>query len=199
MGTFFRLLLRKSFPKSSSVQLLCILTGPEQISVFAKEIISVSSSTSLTILLVMNAVGLPGRLICGLMADKLLGPVKIITPVCVIAGLCLYGWTAVNSIGSLLTFCVVYGFFGAGIQSILPAACASLTTDLTKIGTRTGMCLSCISIACLLGPPLAGALIQRDEGRFLYAQVFGGSSLMCGSLLLVAAIISSGLDFKTRL
>lgn len=147
----------------------------------------------------MNAVGLPGRLICGLMADKLLGPVKIITPVCVIAGLCLYGWTAVNSFGSLLTFCVVYGFFGAAIQSILPAACASLTTDLTRIGTQTGMCFSCISIACLIGPPLAGALIQRDEGRFLYAQVFGGSSLMCGSLLLVAAIISSGLDFKTRL
>lgn len=147
----------------------------------------------------MNAVGLPGRLICGLMADRLLGPVKIITPVCFIAGLCLYGWTAVNSLGSLLTFCVVYGFFSAGIQSLLPAACASLTTDLTKMGTRTGMCLSFVSFACLTGPPLAGALTQRDEGRFLSAQIFGGSSFMCGSLLLVAAIISSGLDFKTRM
>lgn len=147
----------------------------------------------------MNAIGLPGRLICGLIADRLLGPVKIITPVCFVAGLCLYGWTAVNSLGSLLTFCVVYGFFGAGIQSLLPAACASLTTDLTKMGTRTGMCLSFISFACLTGPPLAGALIQRDEGRFLSAQIFGGSSFMCGSLLLVAAIISSGLDFKARL
>lgn len=147
----------------------------------------------------MNAVGLPGRLICGLMADKLLGPVKVITPVCFIAGLCLYGWAAVNSLGSLYTFCAVYGFFAAGIQSLLPAACASLTKDLTKMGTRTGMCLSFISIACLTGPPLAGALIQRDEGRFLIAQIFGGSSFMGGSLLLLAAIISSGLDFKTRM
>lgn len=144
----------------------------------------------------MNGVGLAGRLICGLLADILLGPVKIITPVCFIAGLCLFGWTAVNSLGGLFTFCVVYGFFGAAIQSLLPAACASFTMDLTRMGTRTGMCLSFISFACLTGPPLAGALIQRDEGRFWFAQIFGGSSFMGGSLLLVVAIIGSGSEFK---
>jgi MFS family permease len=148
----------------------------------------------------MNAVGMPGRLICGLTADRLLGPINTLTPVAFISGLLLYCWAAVHSLGSLYTFCVIFGFFAAGIQSLFPAACASLTSDLTKMGTRTGMCFSVISIACLTGPPLAGALIQKDDGRFLFAQVFGGSAFVGGSLTLVAArIAKNGLDLRVRM
>ena len=148
----------------------------------------------------MNAVGMPGRLICGLTADRLLGPINTLAPVAFISGVLLYCWAAVNSFGSLLTFCVIYGFFAAGIQSLFPAACASLTSDLTKMGTRTGMCFSVISIACLTGPPVAGALIQIDDGRFLFAQVFGGSAFIGGSFTLVAArIAKNGLDLRIRM
>ena len=155
---------------------------------------------SLTILLVLNAVGIPGRLVCGLVADRLLGPINTLTPVALISGILLYCWAAVDSIGSLFTFCVVYGFFAAGIQSLFPAACASLTSDLTKMGVRTGMCFSFISVACLTGPPLAGALIQRDNGRFLYAQAFGGSAFMGGALTLLAArVAKKGLQLNVRM
>ena len=155
---------------------------------------------SLTILLVLNAVGIPGRLVCGLVADRLLGPINTLTPVALISGILLYCWAAVDSIGSLFTFCVVYGFFAAGIQSLFPAACASLTSDLTKMGVRTGMCFSFISVACLTGPPLAGALIQRGDGRFLYAQVFGGSAFMGGALTLLAArVAKKGLQLNVRM
>ena len=148
----------------------------------------------------MNAVGLPGRLICGLTADRLLGPVNTLTPVAFICGVLLYCWAAVTSIGSLFTFCVIYGFFAAGIQSLFPAACASLTSDLSKMGVRTGMCFSVVSIACLTGPPIAGALIQRDNGRFLFAQAFGGSAFIGGSLTLIAARMAKmGLDLRIRM
>lgn len=148
----------------------------------------------------MNAVGLPGRLVCGLVADRVLGPVNTLTPVAFISGILLYSWAAVNSVASLFAFSVIYGFFAAGIQSLFPAACASLTPDLKKMGVRTGMCFSVISVACLTGPPLAGALIQMDNGKFLFAQVFGGSAFMGGALTLVAArIAKNGLSFKTRM
>jgi MFS family permease len=171
-----------------------------QISTFASDIINVSSSTSLTILLVMNGVGVPGRLVCGLVADRVLGPINTLTPVAFFSGVLLYSWAAVDSLAGLFVFCIIYGIFAAGIQSLFPAACASLTTDLEKMGVRTGMCFSVVSVACLTGPPLAGALIQRDDGGFLFAQIFGGSAFMGGSLTLFAArLAKNGIDLKEHM
>lgn len=148
----------------------------------------------------MNGVGIPGRLLCGLMADRVLGPINTLTPVAFLSGVLLYCWAAVHSFRSLLVFCIIYGIFAAGVQSLFPAACASLTTDLKKMGVRTGMCFTVVSIACLTGPPLAGALIQRDDGGFLYAQVFGGSAFMGGSLTLLAArFAKNGWDINIRM
>ena len=155
-------------------------------STFAKSAIHLSDSESLTLLLVMNAIGIPGRLVCGLVADRLLTPITTLIPVVFSASVLFYSWAAVTSSGGLYAFCVVYGFFGAGIQSLFPASCASLTADVKRMGARTGMCFTFISVACLTGPPIAGALIERAEGGFLYAQMFGGSALMGGALMLVA-------------
>lgn len=97
-------------------------------------------------------------------------------------------------------FTAIYGFFGGGIQSLFPSALSSLTTDLSKAGTRIGMVFSIVSIATLTGPPLAGALIGRDDGQYLYAQLFGGTSMILGSLLLVGARVSqTGFVLKRRM
>ena len=150
----------------------------------------------------MNAIGIPGRLVCGLTADKLFGPVNTLIPVTLCAGLSLYAWISVSSLNGLFAFCIVYGFFAAGVQSLFPAACASLSrTDMSKVGIRTGMCFSLVSVACLTGPPIAGALVQRCEGDFLFAQVFGGTALVGGSFTLLAARLASkgGLDLRKRM
>jgi len=138
----------------------------------------------------MNAVGFPGRLICGLISDRFFGPINTLTPVAFLAGILFYAWIGVHSLGALFAFCIIYGFFAAGVQSLFPAACSSLTTDLSKMGVRTGMCFTFISVACLTGPPIAGALIERENGGFLYAQVFGGSAFIGGSLMLLAVRFS---------
>lgn len=144
--------------------------------------------------------GIPGRLVCGLTADRLLGPVNTLIPVALFAGVLFYCWAAVTTEARLYAFCIIYGFFGAGIQSLFPAACASLTSDLSKMGTRTGMCFSVVSVACLTGAPIAGALIQRHNGDYLYAQAFGGSALLGGSLTLLAARVSkSGWALRTKM
>ena len=174
-------------------------SNASQVGTFGNLTIGVSSSTSILLLLLMNAIGVPGRLLCGLAADKLFGPVNTLIPVAFFAGVLFYCWAAVTSSGALFAFCVVYGFFGAGIQSLFPASCASLTTDLKKMGVRTGMCFSVVSIACLTGPPIAGALIQERDGGFLYAQMFGGSALVAGAGFLVAArVAKSGWVLKMR-
>ena len=147
----------------------------------------------------MNAVGVPGRLGSGLIADAL-GPINTITPIAFFAGVLIYCWTAISNLGGLYAFCAVFGLFGGAIQSLFPASCASLTTDLKKMGVRTGMCFSFISVACLTGAPIAGALVQRHGGGFLYAQLFGGSALMAGTCFLIGARISkTGFSIKKRM
>ncbi len=74
---------------------------------------------------------------CQAVSDWVLGPVNTLTPVAFVAGAFLYSWATVDSVGSLFIFCVIYDFFAAGIQTLFPAACVSLTTDLNKIRNRT--------------------------------------------------------------
>ncbi|KAH7061239.1 major facilitator superfamily domain-containing protein [Macrophomina phaseolina] len=169
------------------------------ISSFARDVLHTSSETSLTLLLVLNAVGVPARIGCNLVADRL-GPVNTLIPAVFAAGVLIFCWAAVRSLGALYVFCLLYGVFGGGIQSLFPAACASLTTDLKKMGVRTGMCFSVVSLACLTGPPIAGALIQRRGGGYLYAQVFGGAALMGGTLTLIAARVArDGLGWRHKM
>ena len=156
------------------------------ISSFARDIIGVDSSTSLNLILVLNAIGVPARILCNLAADRM-GPVNTLIPAVFAASVLIFGWIGIRELPSLYVFCIFYGAFGGGIQSLFPAACASLTTDLKKMGVRTGMCFSFVSLACLTGPPIAGALIQRDDGGYLYAQLFGGVALLGWIFTLMAS------------
>lgn len=53
------------------------------------------------------------------------------------------------------------------------------------MGTRVGMSFTILSFACLSGPPSAGALIGRGGGDYLYAQVFGGTTVVLGGVVLL--------------
>lgn len=157
---------------------------------FGRNILGISETDSINDLLILNGVGLVGRLIPAHLADRFFGPLNTLIPFAFVSGLLLYCWAAVNSKGGLVGFAVIYGLFAAGIQSLFPATLSSLTTDLKKAGVRMGMVFSVISCACLTGPPLAGALIQRKDGGYLYAQMFAGTVLMAGCATLVAARVA---------
>lgn len=171
-----------------------------QVTPFGRDIIHVSPSTSITLLLILNAVGIPGRIVPALLADHYFGVLNLLIPTVLCAGILLYCWAGVHSLGGQIVFVIIYGYFGAGVQGLFPATLSSLTTDLKKMGVRIGMVFSIISIACLTGPPLAGALIQKRGGDYLYAQAFGGTVMVCGSLTLVAArIAQTGWNLKRRM
>ena len=134
------------------------------------------------------------------LADRYCGPLNILIPASFFAGLLLYCWAAVYTLNGEVAFIVVFGYSAAGVQSMFPATLSSLTVDLKKMGVRIGMVFSIISVACLTGSPLAGALIQRKQGEYLYAQIFAGSVMVCGSLMLVAArVAQTGFKFRQRM
>ena len=63
-------------------------------------------------------------------------------------------------------------------------------TDLKKAGVRVGMVFSVVAVAALIGSPIAGVLIQADNGQYLYAQMFMGCAIIAGSLTLTAARVA---------
>lgn len=157
---------------------------------FGQNILDITEADSINDLLILNGVGLFGRLIPAYFADRFFGPLNTIIPFAFVSGLLLYCWAAVDSKGGLVGFAVIYGLFAAAIQALFPATLSSLTTDLKKAGVRMGMVFSVISFACLTGPPLAGALIERRDGNYLYAQMFAGTVLMGGCATMVASRVA---------
>lgn len=139
----------------------------------------------------MNAMGIPGRVALALVADLWLGPLNTLIIIVAFSSILTFIWAAVDSLEGTWAFVILYGFFGAGIQSMFPPALANSQKDSSKIGVRMGMICSVMSFGSLCGEPLAGALIQKDHGTYLYAQMFGGSVMICGALVLVASRILS--------
>ncbi|KAK3371065.1 major facilitator superfamily domain-containing protein [Lasiosphaeria ovina] len=160
------------------------------VSAFAKTHLGVDTSTSLTLLLVSNAVGAPGRIVAGLVADRYFGPLNVMIPGVFCAAVLMFAWAGVHSLAAFYVFCVLYGFFAAVVQTLFTSACASLTPNMNANGSRTGMCFAVVSFAALTGAPIGGALIQLNHGSYLYAQIFGGTSLMAGAAALLAAKFS---------
>lgn len=165
---------------------------------FGRDIIGISYKESINNLLILNAVGLFGRLFPAYLADKFFGPLNLIIPWTMLGGVLIYSWPGVTSRSGLVAFSVLYGLFGAGIQSLFPATLSSLTTDLKKAGIRIGMVFTVCSIASLTGPPLAGALIQKRGGDYLYAQMFAGSALVAGSFTTLMCRVSKAGWRKAR-
>ncbi|KAL4751187.1 hypothetical protein BDW72DRAFT_203291 [Aspergillus terricola var. indicus] len=154
---------------------------------FTREVIGASTTTSINVLLLMNGIGLLGRLGPNLMADRYTGPLNMLIPFSFATGLVAFCWAGVRNLGGVYGFAAFYGLAAAGIQSLFPATLSTLTTDLKKMGARMGMVMSVVGGAALIGSPIAGALVQRGDGDYLYAQMFMGSVIIAGTLNLIAA------------
>lgn len=144
--------------------------------------------------------GIPGRIIPGLLADVYFGPLNTLIPAIFATGALFFCWIAIQSTGGLFAFAVIFGLCNASVQGLLLSGLPSLTEDITKTGTRTGMVLTCVSFATLTGGPLFGALVQHNHGRFLHAQLWAGLSVTIGGTLVVAARVSKvGWSLRKRM
>jgi MFS family permease len=147
----------------------------------------------------LNGIGVLGRLVPSYFADRYFGCYNMLVPFCFASAVVLFLWPLVDSSSGLYGWAVSYGFFVAGFQGMFPAVLTSLTKDMSRIGTRNGMGLAIIGLGTLVGPPIAGALIQSNRGNYLIAQMFGGAAVLLGSIVLVVGRISiTGSKLKVR-
>ena len=166
------------------------------VSSFARDVLNppFSYPDSLNLLLILNGLSIPGRLIPNYLADRM-GPINIYIPAAAATSLVVFLWMCVSSAGGMYAWSAVYGLAAGGIQSLFPAALSSLTTDPRRAGVRMGMIFTIVSFAVLTGPPLEGAIISAAAAQGLRrgydgAQAFAGAVLAVGTLLVVAAKVA---------
>ena len=147
----------------------------------------------------VNVLGLPGRLLPAWIADSYMGPQNTLIIIVLTTGALTYIWAVVDSSQGLWGFAVAYGLIAANIQSMVSPALAIAKRDPSKIGVEIGMIFSINGIGCLCGPSIAGALIERNGGSYLYAQIFAGSIIISGGLVfIIARILCVGCTFRRK-
>ncbi|TDZ27678.1 Fujikurins efflux protein [Colletotrichum spinosum] len=153
---------------------------------FSRDILGLSFTDSLDLLLVLNGVGAFGRIVPSQIGD-MIGTINIFAPMALMTGTVMYCWMGVTDTTGLYVWSVFYGFAVGGVQALFPAVLSSLTADPQKQGTRMGMVFTIVSFASLTGSPIAGAIIGAGGGDYTGAQAFAGTCLLLGMACVLAA------------
>lgn len=143
-------------------------------------------------LVIFNAATLLGRLIPGIVADKVIGIVNMSLITLVILGMLFFCWMAVTGTGGAIVFTLVCGFWSGSAMSLLPLLPVVFTLDPALVGTGIGLASASAGIGVLFGSPVAGAMVKHGMD-FTRLQAFaGGLSFGSAMALMGARMIRTG-------
>jgi MFS family permease len=128
---------------------------------------------------IFNGASFPGRVIPGILADKL-GRFNMFIAATVSSGILTFCWQRVKGNAAILAFTAIFGFCAGAIVSGMVVSFASVPKDPQNIGTYMGMGMAISAVAALVGPPINGALLSHDYE-------FDGLSTFSGAMCLAAA------------
>ena len=105
-------------------------------------------------------------------------------------------WIPASSTPSIVVFACLIGFTNGAYVALVSALVAQIS-DIKQIGTRNGTNWFMYGIGALVGTPVAGALIQRNEGGYLYMQIFSGVAASLSTLFFVSSrVVQIGWSWK---
>ncbi|KAL8832799.1 MAG: hypothetical protein Q9170_004744 [Blastenia crenularia] len=145
---------------------------------------------------ILNASSIPGRIIPGLLADRL-GNFNVMFIFVMALGIVTLGvWVPGGSTGSIIIFTVLYGVFSGAYLALAPMLVAQIS-KIQQIGIRSGAMFFAVSTAALAGGPVGGALVDADNGRFRYVQIFTGAMFFASAgAVLMARACALGFSVK---
>lgn len=127
-----------------------------------------------------------GRIIAGRVADSI-GRFNCMIIVNILSTIFVLGfWIPAKTNAELFVFAAFIGFTSGAFVAMVAAVIGQIS-DIRQIGVRNGTNFFCVSFAALIGNPIAGAFIERDNGGYLYMQIFSGVCFFVGSSLFIAA------------
>jgi predicted MFS family arabinose efflux permease len=146
----------------------------------------VRSSISNYLLSMLNGSSVIGRVVAGWVADRVGRFNTMIITTFLSALFVLAAWIPAKSTAPFIVFAVLVGFTNGAYVALTSSLVAQIS-DIKKIGTRNGTNWFMYGIGALIGTPIAGALIERNNGDYLYMQVFAGLAMFISGCLFVAS------------
>jgi MFS family permease len=173
---------------------------------FSSKALHTTKPQSFTILIVLNAAGIPGRIVPALLSDRCIGTINAYIITLLLTSVTLLCWPLVTSATGMILWSLAYGYGAGGVSSLLQAGLTALNEDLDKAGIKIDMAFSIVGIASLLGGPLGGELIHageetRKKGNDAYVlmMVFTGAIMMLGcGILCVSRVAKTGYKWKVK-
>ncbi|KAF4586369.1 hypothetical protein EYR38_010645 [Pleurotus pulmonarius] len=136
-------------------------------------------------LAIMNAAGLPGRIIPGILADRF-GPFNIIVPVIILNVVFLFALFGISTEGSTIAFAVLYGVSSGAFMTLWSPCAAALAVHPNEVGVRFGVGFFMTAFGALIGTPIDGALLGESFAWYKPI-IFSGASLVVGFIFFVVS------------
>jgi MFS family permease len=152
---------------------------------------------SLNLVIILNGVGLPARILPGFIADRYTGPLNMFAILVLTGIVILWSWLAVRSIAGFYVWTVVYGTSVASFQSMYSTTVAAYVDDLGKIGSRYGMAFTGMGLATLVAGPVSGAFLKVGGGYVAPICWNGGLMVLGTAAVISARIYRHGWSLKT--
>lgn len=158
----------------------------------------INPTFSYQLLAILNAGSILGRGLPGYLSDHF-GRFNVMIVTATICALtCLAIWLPAGShLAPIILFAFMFGFWsGTGI--CLTPVCISQICKTEDYGKRYGTCYFFVSFGVLTGMPIAGEILNRQNGSFSGLIGFSAAAYLAGSLFFVAArIYSTGWKLRT--
>jgi MFS family permease len=153
---------------------------------------------SLNLVILVNGVGFPARILPGYLADRYLGALNTFIICILLNAIIFWAWLGVSSIPGYYVFITLYGLFAAAFQSLLSTTVAALSSDITKTGTMLGMTFSTLGISALVAGPMSGAMVGGSGGFTVPICWAAGSTCVGVGLCVWARAIKYGWGFRVK-
>jgi MFS family permease len=125
-----------------------------------------------------------GRILPAYLADKM-GTFNVMISFAAFSGIVsLALWLPAHSNAPIIVFACLYGFASGCILSIIPAMVAQIS-DIRQLGVRNGSLYVLSSIGVLVGSPIAGAIVNHQNGQFSGLMIFCGVMLLVGTFFAI--------------
>ncbi|KAI0199368.1 putative monocarboxylate permease [Astrocystis sublimbata] len=150
---------------------------------FAEYALGASQSWGFYILVITNAATIPGRLLA-VFIIAYLGVARGMLACSLASAIIFYSWAAVHTLAGFEAWIVFVGLIMVPLAVFYPAIVPLLSPSQAVVGARLGISSAAAALGIILGAPLSSALIDTATGSFWKMQVFIGSTMLVGAVLM---------------
>jgi len=146
----------------------------------------IAPNTAYYILAFLNVGSCFGRVVPGILADKI-GPFNVMIMCTSLTAIFSLGlWLPTSSAAATIAYAIIFGFTSGGYISLTPVLVGRIS-ELREFGTRYGTALIFASIASLTGVPIGGALIIDNGTNYFGLIIWTGCTNILASFFFCLA------------